>query len=446
MSRYILKEHIGPFIFAFFIVTFVLIIDFIPQVVELIVGRDLSTWTVLKYFVLNLAWMLALSVPMAVLVSTLMAFGRLTADNEILGIKSSGVNMLRLMLPVIFVASLLGVGLIWFNNNVLPDANHAASNLKGDIKRTRPTIELKSGVFIDYIPGYIILIDKVDHETSSLKGVIIYDQKNQKVAKTITADSGRVEFSAQGQYITFHLLNGQVHEQDLTRESSYRLLAFESQTFLVQNLGTRLEETDHSYRGDREMSTAQLARKTGAWSNEIRNYQKMIIEETDSAINTILAPRDKAERLKTTDPKYIQQAALGKAAKMHNDVFRLLRTRKGQIHSNERLVSKYGVEIHKKYSLPAACLAFVLIGAPLGVMGRKRGMAISVGVSIALFTVYWAFLIGGEQLADRLILPPWVAMWIANVLMVSIGLLLLYKVKNEKPIGVLLAHLFWRRK
>ncbi|MFH2054555.1 MAG: LptF/LptG family permease [bacterium] len=445
LSRYILREHIGPFFFAFFIVTFVLIIDFIPQVVDLIIGKDLSAWTVLKFFVLNLAWMLALSVPMAVLVSTIMAFGRLTSDHEILAIKSSGLNMVRLMLPVIGVACLLGIGLVWFNNNVLPDANHEASNLRSDIQRLRPTFRLQSGVFIDYIPGYVILIDDVDYTTSDLRGVIIYDQKDPKLARTITADSGTVEFSAAGEYILFHLRDGQIYEQNLSQESNYRVSEFATQTFIVQELGTKLEQTDRTYRGDREMSAAEMAIKTEAWEQEIANYRKMMVEDTDSATYRLLEPPAEPVRFKVNTPEVIARASTGAAFKEQSQLARLLKTRDGQIHSNRKLISKYEVEIHKKYSLPAACLAFVLIGAPLGVMGRKGGMAISVGLSIGLFTLYWSFLIGGEQLADRLVIAPWVAMWAANFLLTAIGLILLYKVKQERPLSWVFRRLFWWR-
>jgi len=125
---------------------------------------------------------------------------------------------------------------------------------------------------------------------------------------------------------------------------------------------------------------------------------------------------------------------------------RLFKTRRTQIAMNIKLISKYAVEIHKKYSLPAACLAFILIGAPLGVVSRGGGMALSVGISIGLFTVYWAFLIGGEQLADRLVIPAWVAMWTANILMVGVGLILIYWVRSEKSFLAALQTIFWRSK
>jgi lipopolysaccharide export system permease protein len=443
LSRYVLKEHIGPFLFAFSVVVFVLIIDFIPQMLGLVIGKDISAWTVIKLLALNLAWMLALAVPMAVLVGTLMAFGRMTGDKEILAIKSLGIDLVRLMAPVIVTASLLGMGLIWFNNNVLPNANHAASNLRSDIGRLRPTFQLKPGVFADYIPGYIILVDEVDYLNSRIKDVVIYDRTNQSVNRTITADSGTVEFSTSGESITFHLLDGQVHEQDAGKEGNYRLSEFRSQTFKVENLETKLKETEGDFRGDREMSSAELRERTRGWEKEMNEYEAAVIKDTDSALGQILLPTKPLARNDRTEEQW-QRLIVGQVYKDHMQLNRLLKTRKSQIRTNIVAIHKFDVEIHKKYALPAACLVFILIGAPLGVVSRGGGMALSVGISIGLFTIYWSFLIGGEQLADRLILSPWLAMWGANILMVGIGLALIYWVRSERSLQSILKSVFWR--
>jgi lipopolysaccharide export system permease protein len=445
LSRYVLKEHIGPFFFAFFIIIFVLILDFIPQMLDLIIGKNIATWTVLKLLVLNLAWMLALAVPMAVLVSTLMAFGRLTGDKEILAIKSLGIDMARLMFPVIIAASLVGAGLIWFNNHVLPDANHAAANLRSDISRLRPTFQLRPGVFTSDIPGYVILVDKVDYTTSKIRNVVIYDRTNPSVSRTITADSGVVEFSPEGESVTFNLMDGQLHEQDLTKEGSYRLSEFSSQTFRVVNLETRLRETNQEYRGDREMSSKMLLARIHNFEQEYADYGRAVSQDSDSLFGTMLAkPALPADRSGRTDEQW-GRAIVGQTLTEHTSILRLMKTRRSQLFTSVKGISKYSVEVHKKYSLPAACLAFILIGAPLGVVSRRGSMAMSVGISIGLFAVYWSFLIGGEQLADRLIVTPWVAMWMANILLVAVGLLLLYWVRSEKSFVSALRAVFWRK-
>src|SRR3970040_55015 len=174
LPAYILKEHLGPFFFGLFIITFVLVMDFILEILNLIITRGLNAYTVLKMFGLNLAWMLALSIPMAVLVATLMAFGRLSADNEILALKANGVSLYKLVLPVIISSILLGVGMIFFNNSVLPEANHQARLLMTDIHQKRPTLNIKEGVFMTDIPGYHILIKKVDPKSSDIEGITIY--------------------------------------------------------------------------------------------------------------------------------------------------------------------------------------------------------------------------------------------------------------------------------
>lgn len=439
-----LREHIGPFFFAFCIITFVLIIDFIPHMLELIIGKDLSTWTVIKFLFLNLAWMLALAVPMAVLVATLMAFGRFTADREVLALKSLGVDLIRLMIPVFFVAGLIGAALIWFNNDVLPDANHMASNLRSDIGRLRPTFQLQSGVFLENIPGYIVLVDDINHKTSRIKRAVIYDRTNPNMNRTITADSGIVEFQPQDEAISFLLFSGQVHEQNREQLSDYRISEFASQTFKVGNLETRLKETDQDYRGDREMSAMQMLDKVHGWEKEIADYRAATVVDTDSALLRALAfPLPAASSATPGTPEWREWRFSTVAADI-DKATRLFKTRLTQIITNTKLVAKYSVEIHKKYSLPAACLAFILIGAPLGVVSRGGGMALSVGISIALFTVYWAFLIGGEQLADRLIIPAWIAMWAANILLTAVGIVLIYWVRSEKSFATAMKSIFWR--
>ncbi|MCK4302542.1 MAG: LptF/LptG family permease, partial [candidate division Zixibacteria bacterium] len=107
---------------------------------------------------------------------------------------------------------------------------------------------------------------------------------------------------------------------------------------------------------------------------------------------------------------------------------------KRQILAQRKTANKYNIEIHKKYSIPAASLAFVILGAPLAVLSRRGGMGLAIAISIFLFIVYWAFLIGGEDLADRGLMSPFWAMWGANVLMGVLGLYLLYVVVSEKPV------------
>ncbi|MCK4404610.1 MAG: LptF/LptG family permease, partial [candidate division Zixibacteria bacterium] len=137
LYRYIFKEHIGPFFFGLSVIMFILVMDFILEVLNMIIGKGLNAFIILQVFGLNLAWMLALAVPMAVLVSTLMAFGRLSQDNEITALKASGVSIYRLILPALVASILISVGMVFFNDRVLPELNHKARLLMTDIHQKR---------------------------------------------------------------------------------------------------------------------------------------------------------------------------------------------------------------------------------------------------------------------------------------------------------------------
>src|SRR4030067_1275554 len=226
LPLYILREHIGPFLFGLFIITFVLIMDFILEILNLIITRGLNAYTVLQMFSLNLAWMLALSIPMAVLVATLMAFGRMSADNEITALRATGVSLYKLVTPVILASIVVALGLVWFNNKVLPDANHKARLLLTQIYTKRPTLNIKENVFIDEIPGYHILIKKIDPRSSKIGDILIYDQRDRTIPRTIFAKRGNLEFSADGNTLIMELYDGEIHETDDKYPAQYRRGSF----------------------------------------------------------------------------------------------------------------------------------------------------------------------------------------------------------------------------
>lgn len=437
LSRYILKEHLGPFFFAFFVVTFVLILDFVPNVIEMAIGKDLDLLTILWVFVLNLAWMLALSVPMATLVATLMAFGRMTSDFEVLAIKSSGIHLFSVIRPILIASVFLAAGLVWFNNEVLPDANHKARVLMGDIRVMRPTLSIKSNVLLSDIPGYVILIKRIDHKTSRIEDVTIFDQRDKGSPRTILAKRGELEYLENGAVLSFILEDGEIHEPVKGETGGWRWITFEKQTFNITDVSREFKRTSSSHRGDRELSSEDMLKETRKWQDNIDRtnlsaYRK-IENENRRLISGLTSDKPAADSIffrKAATKAY--QRAVGLKRSLEQSVKNRRRTQK--------LMDAYLLEVHKKYSLPAACIVFVLIGAPLGILARRGGMAVSIGISIGLFIMYWASLIGGEELSDRGFVSPVVAMWAANVLLGATGLVLLFKVMTEKKLMKLLTY------
>lgn len=429
LYRYIFKEHIGPFFFGLFVILFILIMDFILELLNMVIGKGLDVFVILQVFVLNLAWMAALAVPMAVLVSTLMAFGRLSQDNEITALKASGVSLYRIVAPA-FVASLfVAFGMIIFNNQVLPEANHKARLLMTDIHQKRPTVNLKENVFIDEIPGYHILIRKVDPRSSDVEGITIYDQKDRRVPRTIIAEKGRVEFTPDGNTLIFHLFNGEVHETDEKDPDKYRRVSFNTQIIYIRDVGDKLVRTASEYRTDREKSANQMVKDVKELESNIKTSQSQIIKTVNLALSHMFEKK-KNSYLKD-QPSIEKKEAIEYLIKKNRSFFSQLSGEGQNIRSQKRQINSLLVEIHKKYALPVACVVFILVGAPLGIMARKGGMALGLGLSLGFFVLYWAFLIGGEELADRQLIPAFWAMWSANILIGGAGIYILIKSAKE---------------
>jgi len=430
LTRYILREHIAPFFFAFFTITFLLVIDFVPKIIDRVIDKDIELLVVLELVALNLAWMLALSIPMSVLVATLMAFGRLSSDFEITAVKASGINLLHVLIPLMVAASFITYGMIEFHDKILPDLNKKARTLLGDIQTMRPTLIFESGIFISDIPGYLVLIDKIDHTTSYVEGVRISETKDPNHPRLIIAKDGYLEITDQGKNMRFLLNNGELHTMDLENPDNYRRLDFVNQVINVGGTGSELVRTDSEYRTDREMGIDQMTSHVDRAVSATGPLRKRISEYLDNKFTYLFSDTFAFNLQDSVDDRKALSLVQSDASVLVRHVERS----RQQIRSQQRIMNKYNIEIQKKYSIPAASVAFILIGAPLGIMTRRGGMGMAVAVAIVLFIVYWAFLIGGEDMADRGIITPFWAMWSANILIGCIGLYLNYIVVTEKPI------------
>lgn len=428
-TRYILREQIGPFVFAFAVITFVLVMDFILEVINLVVAKGLSVWTVLELFALNLAWMLALSVPMAVLVATLMAFGRLGADHEVTAFKACGVNPVRLLLPVLAAATVLAGLMVFFNNQVLPEANHRARLLLAAISQKRPTLRIEPNVFIDDVPGYHFIVKKVDPRSGKISGVTIYDQKERPYPRTIIAKRGEIAFAADGTTLVFTLYDGEVHEADENDPTKYRRVAFDKQTVYMREAGSQLIRQESDYRTDREMSAAEMQAKNRQTRANLDGLQKQLRTAAAQRVSQLLT----GNPLSGGTPSAPPDSAVTARAAVEEQAFALrLQEPASLVTSFQQEINSLAVEIHKKYAIPVACVVFALIGAPLGILVRRGGFGTSAGISLGFFIFYWACLIGGEELADRRFISAFWAMWTANLVLGLAGLWLLFLTQRDR--------------
>lgn len=252
LVRYILKEHIAPFFIGFFFLTFILIMNKLFVVVWDIVGKGVQGTLVLSMLWLSLPSLIVLTVPMAVLVSVLMAFGRLSADFEIVAIRAAGRNPLVLMLFPLVISLFLTTGMIWFSNNVLPDANHRLKNLTIDISQKKPAFRLQAMVLVRDFEDYDILVRDIDPKTSRIYDITINEKPTNR---TIISKEGSAE--SIGDYVYLNLFNGEIHEVDPEDVSKYRKISFDRYRIALP-LDTSFIRKERSYRGSRELSASGL--------------------------------------------------------------------------------------------------------------------------------------------------------------------------------------------
>lgn len=433
LSRHILKRHVTPFLFSAVVLICIFLLQFIMQKMDQLAGKGLSAGVIAELIVMNLAWMLVLAVPMAVLVATLMAFGNLSSGNEITAMRASGVSLYRMMLPVFLASIVICYLLVVFNNRVLPDANHRAKMLLTDIYRKKPTFSLVPGLFSDprEIQGYSILVRKTFENTNDLEGVTIFDYTNNAVTTTVTAQRGTVSFSPGYQKLIMDLSDGEIHELSMSDFNRYRKIRFEKHRIAMNAEGFDFQRTQESAfsRGDRELS-AQTMR---AIVDSLRELQDTayahIATLLQRDLNSIFRPTQHTGNHAPTTADLQVHAGTRMASLAAS-----LEGEQARAAYFARRIHEYSVEIHKKYSIPFACIVFVLIGAPLGIMARRGTFGVAASLSLGFFLLYWSCLIGGEKLADRGYIDPWFGMWMANIVLGILGMYLTFRMARENLI------------
>ena len=440
LNKYLIKQSFIPFMLSVGVITTVLFLQFLIRAIDRFLGKGLDVFTILEYLYLNLAWIIALSVPMSLLISSVMTYGRMSQDNEITALKSAGVNLFSIIKPALWFGSIVGFLLCLFNNFILPDMNYNARLLARDIYQKKPELTIEPGYFVDMIPQYTMIVTEMDGK--EFKDVKIFSKNTTSEQTTIYAERGSLESS--GGIITVNLQNGEIHEIDLEHYDHYRKIKFGTHQIIISIDDLLLNRTSEANRTDREMKVPAMIEKIQQNKNSIEQIKKRIITvKQDIGINsdnemTLGNIIDEIENLKNNDmPKnaesreYNQDIPIAKYEQEEkirslNNNARQFQNEFTLIENYEKNNNKYLVEIHKKFTLAVACILFTLVGAPLGILVRKGGITIASALSIAFFLIYYILLIWGEQLADRALLDPAIGSWMPNIVLFIVGLIVLF--------------------
>ena len=445
LNKYLFKQSLIPFLLSVAVITTVLFLQFLIRAVDRFLGKGLDALTIFEYLYLNLAWIIALSVPMSLLISSVMTFGRMAQQNEITALKSAGVNLYNIIKPALWFGAMVATALCFFNNFILPEMNYNARLLARDIYKKKPELSIEPGYFVDMIPQYTMIVKEMDGK--DFKDVKIFSKNQKSEQTTIYANQGSL--SSDGNMITIDLQDGEIHEIDLSDYDYYRKIRFKTHQIIISMDDLMLNRTSESNRTDREMRVPQMIQeieKNKILINQIYDRIENVKKEIgiiNPNANTLEIIENEIELLKEKKANIIKEdrdynedvpvsafenkdyiLSLTNNARQFKNEFTL-------IENYEKTNNKFKVEIHKKFTLALACILFTMVGAPLGILVRNGGMTIASGLSIAFFLVYYILLIWGEQLADRNLINPGLGSWLPNIILFVSGMIIL-KLSNKK--------------
>ena len=469
LTKYILKEHFAPLMFALSALTSLLLLNYVAKNFGQLVGKGLAWPVIAEFLLLSVPFTVAVTLPMAVLVSTLHAFSRMASENEITAFKASGIALQKLMVPVFISAVAFTVFMVWFNDQVLPAANHRLTTLSNDIARKKPTFALKEQVINEVSPGGVYLRTARLFGNNRMRDVAIYNMSDPQTRTTIRADSGLLELMPNQRDLLLTLFHGSWTVLQPENPTQLRRVFFQTDFLKVRNIANTLEiDTVGGEKSDREMTVCELQRRVvrlvrardsvfrsmkaidsgvaksvkmgnsseGLGSLYCHRLSGMKIVRTASAAEL---PRPPAQQpAQQPAPQPAQQPAPGyKPPPMPPDVTtpgmraQQAEQLKLQIGLAQTTINGDRVEIEKKFAIAAACVIFALLGAPIALRFPRGGVGLTIGVSLGVFAFYYVGLNAGEALARSNIIPPFWAMWSSNLLLLAVGIVLTLRLGRE---------------
>ena len=432
LTRYVLKEFIRSFMVSISIIYAILLIQLMIKLLDKFLGKGFDSYFLLKLLFYNTAWIIAMAIPMAVLVASILTYGKLSSDNEVVGFKSSGIRMYDIIQPSFFSAVIIACITIYFSCNVLPKMNYQARKLNHELSRKRPDVEFEENIYSDLIPNHIVKFKERDKKNKSkFYDIMIHQIYNNRLTRSVIADS--VIINSNNQDIMFNLFDGTIHERVAINEE-YRQINFENYKLKVPIDKTNNRKLKY-VRGDRELTLKMLNHNMDSLEKKITYLKYKINKRLDlfdidtvsvnySDLMALIDNKNTDSLLKINDKD--QEKIYKVKAKANKTII------SGYLKNIERSANKINrntVEMHKKFAIPIASIIFLLIGAPLGIKMQRGNMAVSMSISLMFFILYYILIVGGEQLADKNLFNPILSMWLPNLIVLAFGLLIL-KIKK----------------
>jgi len=426
---------------------FVLLMLFLWKYIDDLIGKGFQWYIILELMMYASATNVAMALPLSILLSSIMTYGSLGENYELVAIKSAGISLTRAMYPMIIVVSLLSIGAFVFSDYMLPVANLKYYSLLYDVRQQKSAFLIKEGVFNNSFPGYSIRVQKKDEDGQTLHGVMIYEKNQAQNNNAVTfAKEGIMFRSPDNSSLVIRLRDGIKYEENAgdigyNYRQRFTRFRFKEAVTKLDLSSFKMNHTDQNLfkSAFQMMNLKQLQYNHDStkrkFDSTMRNNYLLVtpyikyfnMPHKSKTVKYIAATPDFFKKLNQNE----KQMALSNAANEAKSIKDMLHQRVDHYKETVKDIRRYMIEYQKKFTLSAACLALFLIGAPLGAIIRKGGLGLPVVVSVIFFLVYYIISTIGEKSAKEGNISPAVGMWIAIVILTPIGLFLSYKAATD---------------
>jgi len=413
--------------------------QFLWKWVDELIGKGLEIEIIFKFIYYAAARLVPLALPIAMLIASIMTFGKLGEKQELSALKASGISLRRIMMPLLVLSCIIAVLSFGYSNYVLPVANLKSGTLIYDIQKKKPALNIREGEFYNDIDGYSIKVGRKDYETNTLYGILIYDHSSkQSNDKVIIAESGEMKLTNNEKYLELKLYNGssyvEVYNKDRLSNYPHQRINFKENIIRFDLKKFGLERSDESiYKNHYSMmSVKQLSESIDSLEHKLLDRKQHFSEVYIQKFNLNLETKTDSSFLNNSkrDEREIVDFAINKV----RSTKAILKSNADDVSYRKSIISRHKIEWHRKYSLAFACIILFIIGASLGSIIKKGGFGVPILVSIVLFILYHIINMSGEKQVKEMGMDPLLGMWIANLIFTPIGLFLLYKATRDSSL------------
>jgi len=443
---------------------FVLLMLFLFKYIDDLIGKGFAWYIILELMMYASAYNVAMALPLSVLLSTIMTYGSLGENYELVAIKSAGISLARAMYPMIIIVSILSFAAFLFSDYMLPVANLKYYSLLYDVRQQRSATLLPEGVFSNSFPGYTIRVERKGVDGQTLYGVIIYQKEdNLNNTSVLFAKEGKMYRTPGDRYLVLKLKDGIRYEETpgeqgfnarerLTRfrfqetEQKFDLSAFQlkrtdesefKSAFQMMNLKQLKEykkSTQHSIDSSLRLEYRAVVPFMRYFMTPVKSVAVKHYVSANAPLPGTLNLNNQSSQIVSAFKLNQQLASVATATREVQSVQSMIKGNSDRMLDNAQNIRRSDVEYQKKYTLSAVCLALFLIGAPLGAIIRKGGLGLPVVVSVVFFLIYYIISTIGEKSVKDGNMPPILGMWISIFLLTPIGLFLSYKAITDSTL------------